>query len=99
MRQSEYEGSMDSGGGENVIVTEIGQQQAQKVPRKATGGCLCGAIRYTIRFPREHDFVANVSLFHSLISLLFASTSITCEVALLACMLLSSLSYDNAMLD
>lgn len=29
-------------------------------PARATGGCLCGAIRYTVVFPPGHDFVSNV---------------------------------------
>ncbi|GAB1312068.1 hypothetical protein MFIFM68171_02278 [Madurella fahalii] len=26
------------------------------LPKKITGGCLCGKIRYTVNFPENHDF-------------------------------------------
>ncbi|OBT39449.1 hypothetical protein VE00_09828 [Pseudogymnoascus sp. WSF 3629] len=33
-----------------------------KLPVKAAGGCLCGAIRYSVVFPPGHDFAMNVRL-------------------------------------
>lgn len=30
-------------------------------PKFVEGGCLCGALRYRIDFPENHDFAANVS--------------------------------------
>lgn len=35
----------------------------QKLPLKAAGGCLCGAIRYNVIFPPGHDFAMNVRLY------------------------------------
>lgn len=29
-------------------------------PSTITGGCLCGAIRYQVDFPEDHDFLDNV---------------------------------------
>ncbi|OBT81714.1 hypothetical protein VE02_09246 [Pseudogymnoascus sp. 03VT05] len=31
----------------------------EKLPVKAAGGCLCGAIRYSVVFPPGHDFAMN----------------------------------------
>ncbi|KFZ08164.1 hypothetical protein V502_09505 [Pseudogymnoascus sp. VKM F-4520 (FW-2644)] len=31
----------------------------EKLPAKAAGGCLCGAIRYSVVFPPGHDFAMN----------------------------------------
>ena len=42
---------------------ENGHNVERKLPTNATGGCLCGAIRYKIKFPKDHDFAANVSCF------------------------------------
>lgn len=30
------------------------------LPKRITGGCLCGKIRYEIQFPDNHDFRENV---------------------------------------
>lgn len=32
-------------------------------PARVTGGCLCGAVRYRVDFPRDYDFAKNVSDF------------------------------------
>jgi hypothetical protein len=35
--------------------------EALPKPPRVTGGCLCGAVRYRLDFPRDHDFAMNVS--------------------------------------
>ena len=31
------------------------------LPKKITGGCLCGEVRYSITFPEGHNFYESVS--------------------------------------
>lgn len=42
-------------------------------PTFITGGCLCGALRYRVEFPEDHDFLKSVSL--SILQLTLASMS------------------------
>jgi hypothetical protein len=37
------------------------EQLAKPRPKFATGGCLCGAVRYRVLFKEGHDFWENVS--------------------------------------
>lgn len=45
-----------------VKTPKMTQPDLGPLPKKITGGCLCGEVRYSITFPEGHNFYESVSL-------------------------------------
>lgn len=45
----------------DLLISKMASNSMENIPKKVTGGCLCGIVRYEINFSPEHDWQRGVN--------------------------------------